>query len=165
VALAAMSFLAACSSDDDGDDGDAADETTTTAAEEETTTTTEAALDEAAATAEIETNLVAFFAALGAGDLDAAIPLLQNGEDYRSRMEHCRELTLTAAAEPQTVVFDDAETATVTFSILLGGAVVLDEAGGGAVLVDGTWLISENTFLSLYDAAKEGCTGPVPEDV
>jgi len=80
-------------------------------------------------------------------------------------MEHCRELTLTAAAEPRTVVFDDGETATLTFSILLGGAVVLEEAGGGAVLEDDTWLISENTFLSLYDAAKDGCKGPVPEDL
>jgi hypothetical protein len=155
AALVAATALAACGGDDDGD---SADETTTT---EEATTTT---LDEAAATEEINTALVAFFAALGEGDLDAAVPLLENGEDYRARMEHCKDLTLTAAAEPKTVEFTDDETATVTFDILLEGAVVLAGAGGGAVNVDGEWLVSENTFLSLYDAAKDSCTGPPPPE-
>lgn len=154
VALAALISLAACGGSDD-----AVDPTTTTVAE---TTTT--ALDEAAATTEINGVLVDFFASLGEGDLDGAIPLLQNGEDYRSRMEHCKDLTLTASAEPKTAEFTDGENAVLTFSILLGGAVVLEEAGGGAVLVDGAWLVSENTFLSLYDAAKDGCTGPPPPE-
>jgi hypothetical protein len=156
AALVAITALAACGGDDDDD---AADETTTT---EEETTTTE--LDEAAATEEIDAALVAFFAALGEGDLDGAIPLLQNGEDYRARMEHCKDLTLGAAAEPKTAEFTDDETATLTFDILLDGAVVLAGAGGGAVNVDGEWLVSENTFLSLYDAAKDGCTGPPPPE-
>ena len=30
--------------------------------------------------------------------------------------------------------------------------------------VDDEWLVSENTFLSLYDAAKEGCTGTPPPE-
>ena len=59
----------------------------------------------------------------------------------------------------QTVEFTDEETATATFAILEDGAVLLEESGGGAVKVDGEWLVSENTFLSLYDAAKDGCTG------
>ena len=44
------------------------------------------------------------------------------------------------------------------------GAVLLDESRGGAVKVDGEWLVSENTFLSLYDAAKDGCTGTPPPE-
>jgi hypothetical protein len=156
VALVAVTLLAACG--DDG--GDASEDTTTTVAE---TTTT--AFDEAAATTEINTALVDFFAALGGGDLDAAVPLLQNGEDYRSRMEHCKDLTTGASVAPKTVEFSDDATAVLTFDILINDAVVLEGAGGGAVNVDGTWLVSENTFLSLYDAAKDGCTGPVPEDL
>jgi len=154
VALVAATSLAACG----GDDDDAGDTTTT---EAETTTT---ALDEAAATEEINGVLVEFFASLGEGDIDGAIPLLENGEDFRARMEHCKDLTLTASAEPQTVEFSDDGTAVLTFDILLGGAVVLEGAGGGAVNADGGWLVSENTFLSLYDAAKEGCTGPPPPE-
>lgn len=155
VALLAAVALAACGGDDA-----ASDDTTTTAPPETTTTV----FDEAAATEEINGVLVDFFARLGEGDIDGAIPLLENGEDYRARMEHCKDLTLTASAEPQTVVFDDNESATLTFDILLGGAVVLAGAGGGAVNVDGAWVVSENTFLSLYDAAKDGCTGPVPPE-
>jgi hypothetical protein len=155
VALVAMSLLAACGSDD------AADEPTTTTAAPTTTT----AFDEAAATTEINGTLVDFFASLGEGDLDGAVPLLENGEDYRSRMLHCKDLTIGASVEPKTVAFSDNETATLTFDILINDAVVLEGAGGGAVNVDGTWLVSENTFLSLYDAAKDGCTGPVPEDL
>jgi hypothetical protein len=157
VALVAMTMLAACGSDD----GDAADDTTSTTVAETTTT----ALDEAAATTEINGTLVDFFASLGEGDLDGAVPLLENGEDYRSRMLHCKDLTIGASVEPKTVEFSDDATAVLTFDILINDAVVLEGAGGGAVNVDGTWLVSENTFLSLYDAAKEGCTGPVPEDV
>jgi hypothetical protein len=155
VALVAMSLLAACGSDD------AAEEPTTTTAAATTTT----AFDEAAATTEINGTLVDFFASLGEGDLDGAVPLLENGEDYRSRMLHCKDLTIGASVEPKTVEFSDNETAVVTFDILINDEVVLAGAGGGAVNVDGTWLVSENTFLSLYDAAKDGCTGPVPEDL
>lgn len=155
AALVATTLAAACGGDDDG--GDADEPTTTTVAE---TTTT--ALDEAAATADINETLVAFFAALSEGDLDGATAMLQNGEEYREEMVHCADLTAGVSVEPKTVEFTDDVTATTTFDILIGGAVVLEGAGGGAANVDGVWLVSENTFLSLYDAAKDGCTGPPP---
>jgi hypothetical protein len=155
LALVAATSLGACGGGGDDDAG-----ATTTEAAETTTT----ALDEAAATTDINATLVDFFALLGEGDIDGAIVLLQNGEDFRARMEHCKDLTAGASVEPLTVEFTDGETASATFDILLNGAVVLEGAGGGAVNIDGEWLVSENTFLSLYDAAKDSCTGPVPPE-
>ena len=63
--------------------------------------------------------------------------------------------------DDDSVELTDAETATAHFDILVAdGGVLLAESGGGAVKVDGEWLVSENTFLSLYDAAKDGLHGP-----
>jgi hypothetical protein len=58
------------------------------------------------------------------------------------------------------VELTDDSNATATINILgSDGNVLLPDAGAGAVLVDGEWLVSAGTFESLYDLAKDSCTG------
>ena len=101
----------------------------------------------------------------GEGDLDGRHPSsCRTGRTTRSPGESTAKALDQAPRErrrPKTVEFTDDETATLTFDILLGGR---RGSGGGrrwrCGTVDGEWLVSENTFLSLYDAAKDSCTGP-----
>lgn len=153
AALLAIMLLAACGSDDDGA---ASDDTTTTT--EPTTTTLDAAAEEAAVGAVI----TEFFALAGQGDFAAASALIENGEMAEARLIHCAELVSGITIEITSVELVDDESATALYAILRNGEELLAESGGGAVKVDGEWLVSENTFLSLYDAAKEGCTGTPP---
>ena len=159
AALVAATLLAACGDDDGGSD------TTTTA--EETTTTTEATtttLDEAAEQEAAGAVITEFFALVGQGDFDAAARLFENGEQHKAKLVHCADLVSGVTVEMTSVELTDAETATALFAILKNGEVLLAESGGGAVKIDGEWLVSENTFLSLYDAAKDGCTGTPPPE-
>ena len=156
--LAVVSLAAACGGDDGGEG--AAEEETTTTTEATTTTST---IDEAAETEKINKVTTDFFAAFGSGDFTTAEQLVENGPANRARMEHCANVAVGVTVEMKTVEFTDPGTATTTFDILIGGAPVLEGAGGGAVRQDdGSWLVSEAAFLSLYDAAKDGCTGPPP---
>ncbi len=153
AALAAALLVAACG----GDDDESGDDTTSTTAEA-TTTTADAAADEEA----VEAVLTEFFALVGRGDFAAASDLIENPGAAEARLVHCAELVSGVTIEMTSVELVDDETATALFAILKDGEVLLAESGGGAVKVDGAWLVSENTFLSLYDAAKESCTGTPP---
>jgi hypothetical protein len=157
VALFAAVTLAACGGDD------AASDDTTTTAPAETTTTTEA-FDEVAEEAEVSALLTEFFSLAGQGEFAAAAAMIENGEQAEPRLVHCADLVAGVTIEMASVEFPDEETATALFAILKNGEVLLEESGGGAVKIDGEWLVSENTFLSLYDAAKEGCTGTPPPE-
>ncbi|MEQ1785546.1 MAG: hypothetical protein ABL966_00725 [Acidimicrobiales bacterium] len=160
AALVAVSLLAACGGDDEGgsDTTTTADDTTTTT--EATTTTVDAAAEEAA----VGAVLTEFFSLVGQSDFDGAALLFENGEAHKAKLVHCADLVAGVTIEMTSVELTDAETATALFAILKDGEVLLAESGGGAVKVDGEWLVSENTFLSLYDAAKEGCTGTPPPE-
>lgn len=159
IAVAALSalLLAACGSDDEGDRSqDAAADTTTTA--EATTTTADAAAEEEA----VGAVLTEFFDLVGQGDFDGAALLFENGEKHKAKLVHCADLVSGVTIEVSSVELTGPETASALFAILKDGEVLLAESGGGAVKVDGEWIVSENTFLSLYDAAKDGCTGTPP---
>ena len=159
AALVAATLLAACGSDD-GDEGseetDPVEETTTT--EEPTTTTLDAAAEEEA----VGAVLTEFFSLVGQGDFDGAALLFENGETHKAKLVHCADLVAGVTIEMTSVELVDDATASALFAILKDGEVLLAESGGGAVKVDGEWIVSENTFLSLYDAAKDGCTGTPP---
>lgn len=157
--LVTISLLGACGGDSDGDDTAA----TTTAAPEETTTTTEA-VDPAAEEAAVSAVLTDFFALVGQGEFAAAAAMIENGDEAEPRLVHCADLVSGVTIEMASVELVDDETASALFAILKDSEVLLPESGGGAVKVDGEWLVSENTFLSLYDAAKEGCTGTPPPE-
>ncbi len=166
IVLTVAIGLGACGGGDDDGEADAptdeVDDTATTAAADEPTTTTAAVVDEAADRAIIEQMTTEFFRLLGTGNQEEAVPLLENGADYLDEMLHCADLTATAEVVMKDVQFTDPDHAITTYDILLNGAVVLADSGGSAVRVDGEWLVAENTFLSLYDAASDSCTGPPP---
>ena len=148
VALAAT--LVACGGDDD--DGDSADTTTT----ESTTTTLSEEDNKAAITAVVEE----YFSVLGEGDVDGAVLLLEDGEEWRDEMVACSTLTTGVSAAVKSVELTDATSADATIDILgADGNVLLPDAGAAAVLVDGEWLVASSTFESLYDLAKDSCTG------
>ena len=149
LGLVLVVTLAACG----GDDDDSADTTTT---EEETTTT----LSEEENKAAIEASVTEYFSVLGDGDVDAAVVLLEDGEEWRDEMVACSTLTTGVSAEVTNVELTDESNAEATINILgADGAVLLPDAGAGAVKVDDTWLVSAGTFQSLYDLAKDSCTG------
>ena len=155
--LVAVTLLSACGGDgDDTSDSTQPDETTTT---EATTTTADAAAEEEAVSAV----LTEFFALAGQGDLEGASALNENPDYALPRLLHCEALVKGVTIEMISVELVDAETASALFKILgPDGGVLLAESGGGAVKVDGEWLVSDNTFRSLYDAASAGCAGPPP---
>lgn len=160
IALVACLTVMACGGDDDAgsatpdDTGDAETTTSTTEAPPATMSPAEAEADISAKTTE-------FFDLIGAGDFDAAVVLLENGAEYRDELDHCADLVNGVSIEMKTVEITD-DTATTTYDIAINGEVVLADSGGTAVYADDAWLVGENTFLSLYDAAKESCTGPPP---
>jgi hypothetical protein len=162
VLCAAAALLGACGGDDGGASGSDADTEEAEGAATEETTTTEAEVDAEAEEAAVSDVLTEFFSLVGQGDFEAASALIENGEAAVPRLVHCADLVSGVTIEMSSVELVDDETASALFAILKDGAVLLAESGGGAVKVDGEWLVSENTFLSLYDAAKEGCTGPPP---
>ncbi|MDZ7675095.1 MAG: hypothetical protein U5K30_08520 [Acidimicrobiales bacterium] len=164
--FAILALLGACSDDDVNAGDGAATETDgdTDGTGDDTPTTTEAERPSPEESeAQITDNTTRFFELLGAGDQEAAAPLMENGEDYIAEMLHCQDLTSGASIAMKEVTIDG-ETATMLYDILLNGEVALEDSGGSAVFVDGEWLVAANTFLSLYDAAKDGCTGPPPEE-
>jgi hypothetical protein len=162
VLCAAAALLGACGGDDGDASGSDADTEEAEGSETEGTTTTEAEVDAEAEEAAVSDVLTEFFSLVGQGDFEAASALIENGEAAVPRLVHCADLVSGVTIEMSSVELVDDETASALFAILKDGAVLLPESGGGAVKVDGEWLVSENTFLSLYDAAKEGCTGPPP---
>jgi hypothetical protein len=135
VALA----LAACG----GDDDDAAETTTTT---EATTTTID-------------------IAAFAAQDDALAAWLMENGDVHQPKLVHCANLaTAFTGIELKTVELESAERALLTYDILGPDGPLVEGSQGAALKIDGEWKIAETAFLSLYDAAKDGCTGPVPPE-
>ncbi len=151
LGLVLVATLAACGGDDDDGSSDTTDTT------EESSTTSVSEEDEKAA---VEAAVTEYFSVLGEGDVDAAVLLLEDGEEWRDEMVACSTLTGGVSADVKTVELTDASNATATIAILgPEGNVLLPEAGAGAVKVDGEWLVSSGTFESLYDLAKDSCTG------
>lgn len=159
AALVAAALLSACGGDDDG-----GSDTTTTAEETTTTEATTTTLDAGAEEEAVGAVLTEFFALVGQGDFDGAALMFENGEQHKAKLVHCADLVQGVTIEMTSVELMDAETASALFAILKDGEVLLAESGGGAVKADGEWIVSENTFLSLYDAAKDGCTGTPPPE-
>ena len=147
LGLVLAATLMACS----GDDDDSADTT------ESSTTTTLSEEEEKAA---VETAVTEYFSVLGQGDVDAAVVLLEDGESWRDEMVACSTLTEGVTADVQTVELTDGSNAEATIAIVgPDGTVLLPDAGAAAIKVDGEWRVASSTFQSLYDLAKDSCTG------
>ncbi len=92
------------------------------------------------------------------GSLPAAdkAALLENGDQYTKEIEAqaASPITKAATAAVSAVTMTSDTTADVIYSLLLSGQVALPDQKGQAVLQDGVWKVSAQTFLAL--AALQG---------
>jgi len=127
----------------------------TTTSPESSTSSVSLSGDEAT----IAANYVKFFD--GSQPVADKIELLENGQQYTKELEAQAASPLgqaaTAAVSSVTVTSDT--TATVTYSILLSGQVALPDQTGEAILQDGVWKVSAQSFLALL-ALQQGAATP-----
>jgi hypothetical protein len=124
--------------------------TTTSAA---SSSTTAVSGDEAI----IAANFVKFFD--GTQPVADKVGLLENGQQYTAQLEAqaASALGKAATASVSAVTITSPTRADVTYSILVGGVPALPNQPGKAVLQDGVWKVSADTFLALL-ALQQGAT-------
>ena len=121
--------------------------------------TTTSTIDAAAARAEITANWEKFFRA--ASTIPEREALLENGSQYVAALTQRSKdpLQAQASAKVTSVQVTGPDRATVTYDVSLNGSVALPGAQGVAVLQDGIWKVSAQSFCSLVSL---GATGPIP---
>jgi hypothetical protein len=121
---------------------------TTSASPSETAT---APADTTAATAQIKANWRTFFAYNTPRAQAAA--LLEDGDTMGAALakavQEQQQTHIKQGANVTSVTFSGPTTATVTYQLLNGKAVLLPAASGLAVLVNGTWKVGKQTFCTL----------------
>jgi hypothetical protein len=90
------------------------------------------------------------------------IQLLQNGQQFAQTIQAQAQspLAKSTAAKVTSVKLTSATTATVKYSILLAKQVALADQTGQAVLQNGVWKVSANSFQALL--ALEGAASSSP---
>jgi len=128
---------------------------TTTSASVGSSTTSGASSDAVAA---ITANWIKFFD--GSAPAADKIALLENGRQYATQIDAQAgsALAKTVTAVVSSVTVDSASTATVKYSLALGGTVALPDQTGQAILQDGVWKVSAASFQALL--ALEGASTP-----
>ncbi|MEV6107148.1 hypothetical protein AB0M28_20925 [Streptomyces sp. NPDC051940] len=167
LVLALAASVTACS--DDGGDGDGTKTPsptaeTTTAAPSPTDTASPSPTgggepaDPAAAQAEITKNFEDFFNPKV--PLDKKAGLLEGGEEMRPLMQQFAGSEQAKGVEVKVtgVSFSSPTEAAVSYSLAVGGATVLPNGAGTAVLEDGTWKVSKVTLCGLVGLS--GTPGP-----
>lgn len=88
------------------------------------------------------------------------IKLLQNGQEFSQIINEATGLAIskTSSATVSKVVVNSPTSATVTYSIDLGGKPALQNQTGTAVRVNGSWLVGDSSFCALL--ALEGQSVP-----
>ena len=124
-----------------------------------TAATPSTTLDPAATKAQITANWEKFFS--HTSTLAERQALLENGANYAEALAQRAQdpLQAQATATVKDVQLTDADHASVTYDVLLNGQVALSNAAGTAVLQDGTWKVSAQSFCSLVTL---GATKPIP---
>lgn len=133
--------------------------TTTTAPPATSTAVTTTTMDAAGTTATITANWERFFSATTSiADREA---LLENGPSlHQALVERAADpLMRQASAKVRHVALTDATHASVTYDVLLNGTVALADSTGVAVLQDGVWKVSADSFCALISL---GATAPIP---
>ena len=79
------------------------------------------------------------------------IKLLQNGQQFSQIINEATGLAIstTSSATVSNVVINSPTSATVTYSIDLGGTPALENQTGTAVKVGGQWLVGDSSFCAL----------------
>lgn len=139
AALVAASLLAAC--------GSSTHVTATTSTKASVSAPSASA--QAQAIAKIKANWEAFFS--GSTSAATKISLLENGTAFRALIDAQAATALghSAAAKVTSVKLTSSTQATVTYEVLLSGTVALPHATGTALLVNGTWKVSDTAFCAL----------------
>lgn len=103
----------------------------------------------------IAANWMKFFDGSQAATDKAA--LLENGQQYAQQIQAyaATPLAKMAKAEVSAVKMTSANTADVTYSLIVGGTPVLTNQQGKAVLQNGTWKVGAQTFQGLLAAAQQ----------
>src|SRR5699024_2032068 len=81
------------------------------------------------------------------------IRLLQNGQKYDKALEKFSQSKMArkASASIEGIKLNNDTTATVTYTINIGGAPVLKDKTGKAYKLDGTWKVSDAAFCGLLE--------------
>jgi hypothetical protein len=124
-------------------------------AEATTSSTTTTTVPEGTVDAATEEAVTGAFEAVfsGTSDIDTRVAALEGGEDLRQVVvdgfASNEEIAARITVEVSDVRLPEPERAEATFSLLLDGTAVLGDLPGVAVLVDGTWLVSTQTFCEV----------------
>lgn len=88
------------------------------------------------------------------------IKFLQNGQQFSQIINEATGLAIstTSSATVSNVIINSSTSATVTYSIDLGGTPALENQTGTAVKVGGQWLVGDSSFCALL--ALEGQNVP-----
>jgi hypothetical protein len=99
----------------------------------------------------IEKNWQMFFAS--STKTKKRIKLLQNGKQFKKAIKSFNnsDMAKKASAEVSNIEMNNDNTATVTYTISIGGAPVLKDKKGKAVHENGTWKVSDSAFCSLIE--------------
>jgi hypothetical protein len=86
---------------------------------------------------------------------------LENGASLQQALEQraTDPLQQQASAKVKNVDLTAPDHATVTYDVLLNGTVALADSQGIAVLQEGVWKVSANSFCALISL---GATAPIP---
>jgi endonuclease/exonuclease/phosphatase family metal-dependent hydrolase len=133
------------------------DEATRATVETTTTSTIDADAD-SEATAGITAAFETFFDG-SQPDLSARAAVLENGEQLLPALQELfgqsADVAARASARVDSIVLTGPDTADVTYSVLLDGAVALGGVAGNAVKVDGRWLVGQDTFCTIATQGAE----------
>ena len=112
------------------------------------------------ATTAIKADWEKFFA--GTTPAAQKIPLLENGQQFAQTIQAQAQspLAKSTTAKVSSVKVTSPNTATVKYSILLGTQVALADHTGQAVLQDGTWKVSAQSFQALLTLEGAASTSP-----
>jgi hypothetical protein len=118
--------------------------------------------DPAAAQTQIRANWEAFFAYTT--PLDKTESLLQDGAALAQAIGYAKQeqqkTGIKQAAKVTAVQFTSPTQATVSYQLLNGTTVLLPTASGVAVLDNGTWKVSKQSFCTLVQLGANGASVP-----
>ena len=158
LSVVGAALIAACSSS--GSSGGGAGNTPS--ASVSASVSANAPADATAAKAEITTNWEKFFAYTT--PRAQAQSLIETGAAMKPALDFAAQLQQSGkvkqAAKVTSISFTSATTATVNYELLNGTQVLLPTAQGKAVLVNGKWVVSKETFCTLVGLGAGGKAVP-----
>lgn len=164
VVIALTAFTVAACGGNDNQSNSTASSTASTTSSSASTTTAASSGSSSQAEAQIKQNWTAFFDAKTPAD--QKVKLLQNGQQFAPFIQQMAKSPLAQQVSAQvTNVSVNGQTATVTYSILLGNQPALTNQTGQAVLEDGTWKVGDGSFcalLALQGGAPSICPSAAP---